>query len=87
MAFAVRAKDAQLLVEINRALAQLGESGELQTHLRKRRRALSSPLFGHRPAAGCLLIPGAGSGSEVSYGSAWIPPICPIPVPGTIARV
>ncbi len=31
MALAVRAKDAQLLVEINRALAQLAESGELQT--------------------------------------------------------
>jgi polar amino acid transport system substrate-binding protein len=30
MAFAVRAKDTQLLVEINRAIAQLGESGELK---------------------------------------------------------
>src|SRR5262249_33699656 len=30
MALAVRAKDAQLLVEINRALAQLAESGELR---------------------------------------------------------
>ena len=30
MAFAVRAKDAQLLVEINRAIAQLGESRELE---------------------------------------------------------
>ena len=30
MAMAVRAKDTQLLVEINRALAQLAESGELK---------------------------------------------------------
>ena len=30
MALAVRAKDAQLLVEINRALGQLAESGELR---------------------------------------------------------
>ena len=30
MALAVRVKDAQLLMEVNRALAQLAESGELQ---------------------------------------------------------
>ena len=52
MALAVRAKDAQLLVEINRALAQLAESGELRRIYDDVRRAVSSPVYGVDRAEG-----------------------------------
>ena len=45
MALAVRANDAQLLIEINRALAQLAESGEMRTDLRRRRECRFIPRF------------------------------------------
>ena len=40
----MRAKDAQLLVEINRAIAQLAESGELRKIYDDVRRAVSTPV-------------------------------------------
>ena len=52
MALAVRAKDAQLLVEINRALAQLAESGELRKIYADSGVPFRPPLHGVEPATG-----------------------------------
>ena len=88
MALAVRAKDTQLLVEINRALAQLAESGELRKIYAESRRAVPSPVHGDGPAARTRCrTPGGGSASAASWSSAWTPPTCPIRAPGTTARV
>ena len=46
MALAVRAKDAQLLVEVNRALAQLAESGELREIYAEHGVPLRAPFTG-----------------------------------------
>ena len=46
MALAVRARDTQLLVEINRALAQLAESGELRRIYAESWRAVPSAVHG-----------------------------------------
>ena len=52
MALAVRAKDAQLLVEINRALAQLAESGELRKIYAEYGVPFRPPFTGVDPAEG-----------------------------------
>ena len=67
MALAVRAKDAQLLVEINRALAQLAESGELRKIYAELRRAVPSPVHGDRPGNRHRPTPGGAfaSGGEL----------------------
>ena len=64
MALAVRAKDTQLLVEINRALAQLAEIGGAEKDLCRIRRAVSSPLHGVERAQGRLPIPGSAFAIE-----------------------
>ena len=46
MALAVRAKDAQLLMEVNRALAQLAESGELRAIYAEHGVPLRAPFTG-----------------------------------------
>ena len=58
MALAVRAKDAQLLVEINRALAQLAESGELRK-IYADTACRSVPRSRRRPPAEAPPTPGA----------------------------
>ncbi len=86
MALAVRAKDAQLLVEINRALAQLAESGELRKIYAESWRAVSSPVHGVDRRKEHPPIRGSASASGESWSSAWTPPTCPIPAPRVSAR-
>ena len=67
MALAVRAKDAQLLVEINRALGQLAESGEITTDLQYRWECRFIRRFqGLARARTRHAIPGAAFASEAS---------------------
>ena len=87
MALAVRAKDAQLLVEINRALAQLAESGELRKIYAEYGVPFRPPFTAIEPATSQPPTPGSASASGASWSSAWTRPTCPTPAPRTIARV
>ncbi len=88
MALAVRAKDAELLVEINRALAQLAESGELRKIYAEYGVPFHAPVHGGRPhGRGASRYLARGSATGASWSSAWTRPTCPIRPPGTTARV
>ncbi len=85
MALAVRAENAPLLVQINKALAELAESGEL----RKAYDALGVPYrppFTGSAASQPRSIPGSASRNAAKSGSRWTPPTCPIPAPRKIVR-
>ena len=77
----------QLLVEINRALAQLAESGELRKIYAEHGVPFRPPFTatdrGRRPHR---RTPGGGSASAASWSSAWTRPTCLIRPPGTTAR-
>ena len=77
---------ATLLVAINRALAQLAESGELRKVYAEHGVPFRPPFTGDRPAGRRPPTPGGGSATAASWSSAWTPPTCPIPAPGTTAR-
>ena len=79
MALAVRAKDAQLLVEINRALAQLAESGEIRRIYAEHGVPFHAPFTGSAPERPAPRNLASASASGASWTSAWIPPTCPIP--------
>ena len=66
MALAVRAKDTQLLVEINRALGQLAESGEIAADLRRGYGVPFHPPFSGIARAKRRVIPGTAFASAVS---------------------
>ena len=77
MALAVRARDHELLVEINRALAQLAESGELRKIYADYGVPFHRPFEAPSEPQAERPTPGAGSATAASWSSAWTPPILP----------
>ena len=86
MALAVRAKDAQLLVEINRALAQLAESGELRKIYAEHGVPFRPPFTASTRNRRCARHLAAHPRPAASWSSAWTPPTCPTPAPRASAR-
>ncbi len=80
MALAVRAKDNDLLLDVNRALAHLAESGELRRIYADHGVPYHPPFTNSGPRRVSVNTWRRVLRGE-SWSSAWTPPICPIQAP------